>query len=114
MSDLAAASLIWLGAAILGALAFLLFNASTQARSIMSVQAVVDGLVVQVAKVKDELVNRLAELQMQVDAAGVTEKVDLSELSAAIQGLDDIVPDEDEDDEPVVADPEPVPVEATE
>lgn len=112
MSDLAAASLIWLGAAILGALAFLLFNASTQARSIMSVQAVVDGLVVQVAKVKDELVNRLAELQMQVDAAGVTEKVDLSDLSAAIQGLDDIVPDDD--DEPVVADPEPVPVEATE
>ena len=79
----------------------------------MSVQAVVDGLVVQVAKVKDELMSKLAELQMQVDAAGVTEKVDLSELSAAIQALDDIVPDEDED-EPVVADPEPVPVEATE
>ena len=110
MPDLVAATLIWSAAAILGALAFLLFNASTQARSIMSVQEVVDGLVEQVAKVKNELVTRLAELQLQVSAG---QEVDLSALSAAIQSLDDIVPDEDDDDA-VVADPEPVPVEAAE
>ena len=111
MSDIAAATLIWLAAAILGALAFLLINASTQARSLMSVQEVVDGLVEQVAKVKNELMNKLAGLQLDLDRAGVAGQVDLSALSAAIQGLDDIVPDEDE---PVVADPEPVPVEAAE
>ena len=60
----------------------------------MSVQEIVDGLVVQVGKSKTELMNRLAELQLQVDSAGVAEQVDLSALSAAIQGLDDIVPDE--------------------
>ena len=60
----------------------------------MSVQEIVDGLVVQVGKSKTELMNRLAELQLQVDSAGVAEQVDLSALSAAIQGLDDIVPDQ--------------------
>lgn len=97
MTDLACAALIWSTAFVLLIFAFIAFTLNTILRSLMSVQEVVDALVVQVGKVKDELVNRLAELQLQVDAAGVAEKVDLSELSAAIQSLDDIVPDAEAD-----------------
>lgn len=97
MTDLACAALIWSAAFVLLIFAFIAFTLTTILRSLMSVQEVVDALVVQVAGVKDELVNRLAELQLQVDAAGVAEKVDLSELSAAIQSLDDIVPDAEAD-----------------
>lgn len=97
MTDLACAALIWSAAFVLLIFAFIAFTLTTILRSLMSVQEIVDALVVQVAGVKDELVNRLAELQLQVDAAGVAEKVDLSELSAAIQSLDDIVPDAEAD-----------------
>ena len=97
MTDLACAALIWSTAFVLLIFAFIAFTLNTILRSLMSVQEVVDALVVQVGKVKDELVNRLAELQLQVDAAGVAEKVDLSELSAAIQSLDDIGPDAEAD-----------------
>lgn len=97
MTDLACAALIWSAAFVLLIFAFIAFTLTTILRSLMSVQEVVDALVVQVGKVKTELMNKLAELQLQVDAAGVAEKVDLSELSAAIQSLDDIVPDAEAD-----------------
>ena len=85
---------VWVAAGLFALAGFQLLVLSEISRSVMSVQEIVDGLVVQVGKSKTELMNRLAELQLQVDSAGVAEQVDLSALSAAIQGLDDIVPDE--------------------
>jgi len=85
---------VWVAAGLFALAGFQLLVLSEISRSVMSVQEVVDGLVVQVGKVKTELMNRLAELQLQVDSAGVAEQVDLSALSAAIQSLDDIVPDQ--------------------
>jgi len=85
---------VWVAAGLFALAGFQLLVLSEISRSLMSVQEVVDGLVVQVGKVKTELMNRLAELQLQVDSAGVAEQVDLSALSAAIQSLDDIVPDQ--------------------
>jgi len=85
---------VWVAAGLFALAGFQLLVLSEISRSVMSVQEIVDGLVVQVGKSKTELMNRLAELQLQVDSAGVAEQVDLSALSAAIQGLDDIVPDQ--------------------
>lgn len=56
----------------------------------MSVQNAVDTVVAQIRKGTTEVVAKIADLQAKVDAG---EAVDLSELAAAAQALDDIVPD---------------------
>ncbi|WP_196249889.1 hypothetical protein [Rhodococcoides fascians] len=53
-------------------------------------QDTVDQLTAQVTKTKDEVLGKIADLEAQV-AAGETP--DFTELKAAIQGVDDIVPD---------------------
>ena len=58
-----------------------------------SLQQAVDNITAQIGKAQVELVNRIAEVQAQLDAAGVGEDIDLSSLTAAAQALDDVVPD---------------------
>lgn len=69
---------------------------------IMATQEAVNAIVAQVRKGTGEVVAKIAELQAQVDAGA---PVDLSELAAAAQALDDIVADapvvEVVEDEPV-------------
>lgn len=55
-----------------------------------SAQIVVDQVVAQLGKAKDEIV---AEIQRLEDAAAAGETLDLSALSEAAQRLDDVVPD---------------------
>ena len=50
----------------------------------------IDALAVQLGKVKTEILDQVAALQAQIDAGAV---VDLSALTAAVQGLDDLNPD---------------------
>ena len=81
-------------AATLFAIAFLCFTQSTLGKAIMSTQASVDAVVVQLGKAQVEITTRITEVQAQLDAAQVpAESVDLSALVAAAQALDDIVPD---------------------
>jgi len=56
-------------------------------------QAKIDALAAQLAKAKAEILAQVARLQEQIDAGGV---VDLTALTAAVQGLDDLNPDEPE------------------
>ena len=56
-------------------------------------QEVIDAVTAQIVKAQRELVGRIAEVQAQLDAAGVAEQVDLTALTAAAQALDDVVPD---------------------
>ena len=58
-----------------------------------SVQKAVDAITAQIGKAQAELVNRIADVQAQLDAAGVAAEIDLSSLTAAAQALDDVVPD---------------------
>jgi len=62
-------------------------------RFAMSTQEAVDKITAQIGKAQVELVNRIADVQAQLDAAGVAEQIDLSSLTAAAQALDDVVPD---------------------
>jgi hypothetical protein len=62
-------------------------------RDIMSTQEAINAVVAQLAKAKDELVAKIADLNVQIADAGVADVVDTSELTAAAQALDDIVPD---------------------
>lgn len=71
-------------------------------------QDAVNAVVAQVRKGTAEVVGKIAALQAQVDAGVPTEQLDLTELSAAAQALDDIVPDAVVDPAPV--DPVDVPV----
>lgn len=87
-------------AAILLTIAYTLFHLTYLGRQLMSTQETVDQLTAQVNKIATEVASaktaletRLAEVQAQLDAAGVAEQVDLSSLSAAVQALDDINPD---------------------
>lgn len=59
----------------------------------LATQDALNAITAQLRKAKDELTAKLADVQAQLDAAGVAEQVDLSELSAVAQALDDIVPD---------------------
>ena len=59
----------------------------------MSTQETIDAVVSQLAKAKGEIVSKIADLQIQLDDANVADVVDVSELVAAAQALDDIVPD---------------------
>lgn len=72
-----------------------MINAHTvHIRSAMStVQDAVNALTDQLRKAHTEIVDKLADVQAQVDAAGVTDQVDLSGLAEVAQALDDIVPD---------------------
>ena len=63
-------------------------------RLTMSLQSSVDDLVIKLGHAREEIVNKINDVQAQLDAASVpAEQVDLSALTAAAQALDDIVPD---------------------
>lgn len=85
-----------IAALILALLATHTIDAIDQLRETLmaSTQEIVDALTEQLVAVQREIVGKLADLQGQIDAAGVAEQVDLSELTAAVQSLDDIVPDQ--------------------
>ncbi len=61
--------------------------------ALSAVQSVVDAVVAQLTKVRDEIVSKLDEVETQVVAAGVEDQVDLSGLQAIADALDAIVPD---------------------
>lgn len=97
-------------AAILAALSFTIYQSTTIGRQLMATQQDVDALTTQVEKIGVEvkaahalLVSELADVKVQLAAAGTT--VDLSGLAAAIQSVDDINPDRVEaaTEEPVEA-----------
>lgn len=76
---------------------------------VSSAQDAVNAVTAQLVKAQREIVSRIAEVQAQLDAAGVAEQIDLSSLTAAAQALDDVVPDELlEEPADVEADVEPV------
>ena len=54
-------------------------------------QEKIDAIVAQRAKAREEILAQIAEFQAEIDA-GV--QVDLSVLTAAVQGLDDLNPDD--------------------
>jgi len=61
---------------------------------IVSTQDVINAITDQLVKAQREIVSRIADVQAQLDAAGVApDQVDLSSLTAAAQALDDVVPD---------------------
>jgi hypothetical protein len=62
-------------------------------RFTVSTQDAINAITDQLTKARLELVNRIADVQAQLDAAGVAEQVDLTSLTAAAQALDDVVPD---------------------
>ena len=66
---------------------------------LMSTQEAIDAITEQLVKAQREIVSRIADVQAQLDAAGVAEQIDLSSLTSAAQALDDVVPD-DVDEEP--------------
>jgi len=78
----------------------------TRKRIGMSTQETINAVVAQLGKAKGEIISKIADLQIQLDDANVADKVDITELVAAAQSLDDIVPDvveaepvEDDEDE---------------
>jgi seryl-tRNA synthetase len=84
-------------------------------RDIMSTQETINAVVAQLNKVRlevtdarDALMAKIADLNVQIADAGVAEVVDTSELTAAAQALDDIVPDAVPDVVPDVAPEAPV------
>lgn len=79
-------------------------------RDIMSTQETINAVVAQLNKVRlevtdarDALMAKISDLNVQIADAGVAEVVDTSELTAAAQALDDIVPDAVPDVVPDVA-----------
>ena len=62
-------------------------------RLTVSTQDAINTLTDQLVKAQREIVARIADVQAQLDAAGVAEQIDLSSLTAAAQALDDVVPD---------------------
>lgn len=80
-------------AAVLLIQSFTLFAVSSLGRHLMSTQASIDAVVATLAKAKSEIVAKIADLNVQIEDAGVADVVDTSELVAAAQALDDIVPD---------------------
>lgn len=82
--------LVWANSAVL--MAGLIWM-SEKGMSMSQVQSVVDAVVGQLTKVRDEIVARLDEVEAQIIDAGVAEEVDLSGLQAIADALDAIVPD---------------------
>ena len=85
-------------AAILLALGFISYVNFEYGKAIMSTQQAVDAVVAQLSKAKEEILSKVADLNAQIEDAGVADVVDTSELTAVAQALDDIVPDEVSDD----------------
>jgi len=82
---------LMLGGFTLWVLAFLTV---TIGRLHMSTQESIDAVVAQLGRAKDEVVQKIQDVQAQLDAANVpAEVVNLEALNAAAQALDDIVPD---------------------
>ena len=79
--------------AILFAQGFTLIAMHVYGRHQMSTQEAINAVVAQLSKAKDEIVTKIADLNVQIEDAGVADVVDTSELTAAAQALDDIVPD---------------------
>ncbi len=78
--------------------AHLVEHIDRQAQSLKGVlmssqQDVVNAITSQLVKAQGEIVKRIADVQAQLDAAGVAEQIDLSSLQAAAQALDDVVAD---------------------
>ena len=67
----------------------------------VSAQDVINAAVATVRKGTGEVLGKISELQAQIDAGCPVEELDLSELTAAAQALDDIVADEVVVEEPV-------------
>lgn len=59
----------------------------------MATQDTVNAVTAQLRKAKDEILAKVADLQVQIDDAHVADRVDVSELVAVAQALDDVVPD---------------------
>ena len=92
--------MLFLQAATLLILGFILFTLTTLERTVMSLQDTVDQITEELARAYGEIKAEIAQVQAQVDAAGATEQVDLTALQAAADALDGIVPDtEPEGDE---------------
>jgi len=105
-------------------LGFAVIQLSYLGKALIMVQAAVDKVTEQLKKVyvevteaKAELASKIADLQLQLDDNNVADVIDLTELVAAAQALDDIVPDAvpsevvpdevapveaDDEDEPVI------------
>lgn len=95
-------------------LSFISFQLAHLGRQHMSTQAAVDQVTAQLKKVqqeviqvRDELAAKLADVQTQLEDAKVADVVDLSELIAVAQALDDIVPDDEEATEEVTEEATP-------
>ena len=86
-------TILFMQAAILTLIAYQLFFNTTLGKAIMTTQAQVDAVVAQLRKAKSEIVGKIADLQLQLDDNGVADVIDLTELTAAAQALDDVVPD---------------------
>ena len=59
----------------------------------MSAQDIINTLVTQLDKAKGEIAAKIEDLQNQIDAGVPAEQLDLTALTEAAQGLDDVVPD---------------------
>jgi len=59
----------------------------------MSAQDSINAVVAQLGKAKGEIVAKIADLQAQIDSGVPAEQLDLTALTAAAQGLDDVVAD---------------------
>ncbi len=83
---------------------------NTQGVIELSIQEAVNTVVAQLNKAHGEIMSKIADVEAQIEAAGVAGQVDLSALVDAAQALDDIVPDAVEDPAEVdtVEVPEPV------
>jgi hypothetical protein len=97
----------WFSAAILATQSFAIYQLATLGGTMSDQQAQIDNLTAQVIKAgqevasaHDALVAELADVKDQLANAGVAEQVDLSNLAAAIQQVDDINPDAVAPEEP--------------
>lgn len=66
----------------------------------VSTQDTINAIVAQLAKAASEIQAKIADLNVQIENAGVADQVNLDELTAAAQALDDIVPDVVENNPP--------------
>lgn len=88
-----AALFVLFGAIILAVQGFSLFTTSIIGRHLMSQQDQIDALVAQLGKARQEIIGKISDLAIQLDDAGVADKVDLTGLVAAVQAIDNVVPD---------------------
>lgn len=89
---------VWLGVAVGRVHAHLIEHIDRQVNhleriTMSATQDAVNAVVVKLQHAREEIVQRLSEVQAQLDAGVPAEEVDLSALTEAAQALDDIVPD---------------------